>query len=223
MNENNHDRPTQLAMFGLEDERPYEPQFQNVGKGNRPPSAKLKAFVRHYIETRKLRESAIKAGYSKKNSHVIASRLLKKEYVQNMIRAEEEASLKRLGVTVDRFFKELTRLAYFDIRKLYREDGSLKHPSEWDDETASAVVSLEVFEEFENKGKNKNLIGFVKKIKASDKKGALELLAKSMGLLRENIVFPDKDGNPQDVSEKRLVVEFVGVNFNQQIETEKKG
>ena len=202
----------QLTIFG-EEELPYSPGFPEIVRGGERITAKERLFAQYYLETHKKRESAIRAGYSPKTAHVIANKLVKKSLISEWLKAEEEAGLKRAGVTVTRYFQELTRLAYFDIRKLFREDGSLKSPAEWDDDTAAGVVSLEINEEF-SKGKEKELVGFIKKVKAADKKGCLELLAKSMGLLKENIVFPDKNGNPQDLAPKRLVVEFVGSAAN---------
>lgn len=76
---------------------------------------------------------------------------------------------------------ELAKLAYFDLRQLYREDGSLKDPREWDDATAAAVASVEVFEEFAGKRKDRKQIGHTKKVKTWDKNRALDMLLRHLG------------------------------------------
>ena len=65
--------------------------------------------------------------------------------------------------------QEVGRLAFVDPRKFYREDGTLKTPMELDDNTAAALASIEVFEEFSGHGKNRALAGYLRKIKWADK------------------------------------------------------
>jgi phage terminase small subunit len=200
----------QITLFEL-DEQPAGPKFLPTKAGHRT-TAKQRAFVRYYLETRELSASAINAGYSPKTAGAIANRLMHKSQVAELIRQEEEEDLRRAGIDRTRALMELAKLAYFDLRQLYREDGSLKNPSEWDDATAAAVASVEVFEEFAGKGKDRKQIGHTKKVKTWDKNRALEMLLKHLGLLKENVVFPDKDGNPMSPGvqiQNRIEVVFV--------------
>jgi len=197
-------------MFGLP-EREAGLRFLPTKHGQKT-TAKQRAFVRYYLETHELGKSAIRAGYSEKNANTIANRLLRKSQVADLIRQEEEAALKRAGIDRTKALMELAKLAYYDPRKLYREDGSLKDPSEWDDATAAAVAQVEVFELFEGAGKNRRQIGFTKKVKGWDKNRALEMLLKHLGLLKKNVVFPDKDGNPMApgmVVQNKIEIVFV--------------
>lgn len=50
----------------------------------------------------------------------------------------------RTEVTADRVIQELAKIAFLDARKLFSPEGSLKAVHELDDDTAAAVVSLDV-------------------------------------------------------------------------------
>ncbi len=174
----------QIALFEME-EFPYDPTFPPTNEKGKRPTARELAFIRYFFESRKLKESAEKAGYSKKNAHIIANRLIKKSLISDMIREMEDAAIKLAGITRVRALTELARLAYFDPRKLYREDKTLKDPSEWDDETAAAVASVEVFEEFYGSGEKRIKIGETKKVKPWNKNEALKNILIHLGLLKE--------------------------------------
>ncbi len=133
----------------------------------------MMAFVAEYLKTNELAASAIKAGYAPKYAGTIANRLIQKSQVSELIRQEKEAALKRAGVELTRALLEIAKIAYYDPRKLYRKDGTLKEPSEWDDDTAAAIAQVEVFESFEGTGDKRRFIGHTKKVKSWDKKAAM--------------------------------------------------
>lgn len=122
-----------------------------------------------------------------KSASVQAARLLAKPSVQQAVRERSAATANRLEMTKDRIILEAARIALFDIRKLYRPDGSLKLPHELDDDTAAAIASIEIVEEFSGKGGDRELIGYTKKVKVVDKKGSVELAMKHLGLLKEKV------------------------------------
>jgi phage terminase small subunit len=198
----------QLLLPGIPEKERAEP-FLPTKKGGRI-TAKMMAFVAEYLKTNELAASAIKAGYAPKYAGSIANRLIQKSQVAELIQKEKKEALSRAGVELTRALLELAKLAYYDPRKLYRDDGTLKDPAEWDDSTAAAISQIETQEHFEGSGDKRRLTGHVKKVKAHDKKGALELILKYLGALKENIVFPDANGNPQDPSPKIIEVVFVG-------------
>jgi len=69
----------------------------------------------------------------------------------------------------ERILLELRRIATCDIRKLYNDKGDLLPVHEWPSDVAAQVQSIETVEEFEGKGKDKESIGYVKKIKLWNK------------------------------------------------------
>ena len=82
-------------------------------------------------------------------------------------------------------FKTITRLMQgqeFDIRKLFKEDGTLKQPHELDDDTAKAVI-----------GCTFDIAGKVKDYKMIDVKSCTELLGKHLNL------FEERDQKPVEI------------------------
>jgi phage terminase small subunit len=79
----------------------------------------------------------------------------------------------------ERLLLEMKRLASFDVRKLYRRDGTLKEPHELDDDTAAAVEQIEVSVAGDEE------IG-VKKIKAASKIAAMKELGKHFNIYEDH-------------------------------------
>jgi phage terminase small subunit len=145
--------------------------------------ARREAFAQAYIGNgRNGTQAAITAGYSPKTATVQAAQLLTDPNVRALINEAMEKHSKAAGLTVERVLEEVRRLSLADTRRLYREDGTLKRPDEWDDETAAAVAGLEVIEEFSGAGEARELSGHTKKIKLWDKNAALEKAMKHLGL-----------------------------------------
>lgn len=133
-----------------------------------------KAYLRAY-PTCKNEDYARKAG----------SRLMTKEDINSYINERLEARKNRTEITQDMVLKELSKIAFLDIRKMYNENGGLKNIQDVDDDTAGAIISLESSEEFEGYGDDREQSGWCRKVKMSDKAKALELLGKHLGMFKE--------------------------------------
>ena len=83
----------------------------------------------------------------------------------------------RLDASVDRIARETARIAFFDPRELFTEEGDPIPVHELPDDTARAIAGVDVEELFEGKGADRVLIGHVKKYKIAPKMDALRLLA----------------------------------------------
>jgi phage terminase small subunit len=151
-------------------------------------NAKQERFVQEYLIDLNATQAAIRAGYTKKNADQVSSRLIGKSQVAEAIAKGKEAMAKRNGITQDRVLQEYGRLAFADIRKLYKEDGSLKAPHELDDDTAAALSSIEVVEMgggLEVGQDIKHVPMYTKKVRLWDKKGALDSVGKHLGMFVE--------------------------------------
>ena len=93
---------------------------------------------------------------------------------------------KRMGrdmaVTTANVLKELSRLAFFDPRKLFNADGTPKHITELDDDTAMSVAGLDVEDIVVGSGQDRKQIGVVRKYKIADKGRNLERLGNYLGM-----------------------------------------
>ncbi len=82
---------------------------------------------------------------------------------------------------------EIRFLARFDIRRLYKDDGTLKNIAELDAQTARAVAAVEVDEIFEGAGAERQQVGETTKIKLWDKLKALDMAARNRGLVTDRV------------------------------------
>ncbi|MCY1388615.1 Terminase small subunit [compost metagenome] len=140
---------------------------------------KQRRFVDEYLIDLSATQAAIRAGYSQKTAGSIGEENLRKPEIAAAIAERMKDREQRTEITQDRVLQELARLAFLDVRKAFNADGSLKPIHELDDDTAAAVAGMDIAEI----GSGEDAIGFVKKIKLSDKKGALELVMRHLGMV----------------------------------------
>lgn len=134
------------------------------------------------------------AGVSYESAQPCASRLLRNVLIKQAVEERQADARKRLELTKDNVLRQLARMAMGDPRRLYRDDGTLRAPHELDDECAAMVQQIEVFEEFAGKGNERELIGYTRKVRLVDRKGALELAMKNLGLVKEKVEHDVKPG-----------------------------
>lgn len=139
---------------------------------------------------------AYKVAYPKckedETANAASSRMLRNVNVQEYISEKQKEIEKRTEVTQDMVIKELAKIAFLDIRKLYTENGQLKNVADIDSDTAGAISSLETLEKYEGYGDDREKIGDTQKVKLLDKTKALELLGKHLGMFKEKVTI---DGN----------------------------
>jgi phage terminase small subunit len=148
---------------------------------------KQKAFATEYVIDYNATQAAIRAGYSEKAAYNQGNRLMKNDEVQAMIGELEEAASERTAITKDMVVKELAKIAFVDPRKLYDEEGRPKDISFLDPDTAAALSSVDIYEEFNYNGDEKELMGYTKKYKWADKLRALEMLGKHLGMFTDKV------------------------------------
>lgn len=139
---------------------------------------KQKRFVAEYLVDLNATAAAKRAGYSEKTACEQAARLLANVKVQTAVQEAEQARQERTEITQDMVLREMSKLAFFDIRKMFDKNGKPLDISALNADTAAALVGLDVQDVTDNDG---NYIGFVKKYKMADKIRALELLGKHLG------------------------------------------
>ena len=164
---------------------PKKPASKKRVAGTAAPrelTAKQSQFVQEYLVDLNATQAAIRAGYSAKTAEQQGYQLLQKPSVQAAIAARQKEREQRTAVTADRVLLEAARLALFDPRKLFNDDGSPKGITELDDDTAAAVAGIEVVEQFEGSGKDRVFVGYLKKYRIADKNSALEKLFRHHGL-----------------------------------------
>jgi phage terminase small subunit len=143
-------------------------------------------FCQEYLKDLNAKQAAIRAGYSEKTAPEQASRLLTNVNVQNRIQLGMNKRTKRTEIEADRIIRELARIGFSDTREIFNDDGNVKPVSQWPAHIARCIQSVEVLEEYQGSGVDRQFIGYTKKIKLWDKVKALELLGK------HKVLFADK-------------------------------
>ena len=130
-------------------------------------------------------EAYVQAGDSKNGAAGAASKLQKTAKVCKRI-AEIKGNIvavavEKSGVCLADVLSELRALVHADPRKVFSENGDLLPVSEWPDEVAAMVASVEIEALFDGQGKDRTHIGYTKKVKFWDKNSAIEKAMKHLG------------------------------------------
>lgn len=107
-----------------------------------------------------------------------AAKALATTSIQEYLQERLEARKKRVEITQDRVLQEWSRLAFFDPRKLFDDEGHPIPIHELDIDTAAAIAGLDVEEITLDKVK----IGSVKKYKIASKNHALDSVGRHLGM-----------------------------------------
>lgn len=102
--------------------------------------------------------------------------IMRRQRVRDVIHLIDQEVGATLGVTAHKMIGHLAAVAFGDVRGLFNEDGSMKLPHEWSDFDAAAVESVETDELFAGSGREREQIGYTRKIKRASKLKAIELL-----------------------------------------------
>jgi phage terminase small subunit len=114
-----------------------------------------------------------KAGEAAKHPDVIA--------VVNWIVSQAVVQAKD---SVERLVEELCRIGYTDPITIFDDDDNLLPIREWPEDMRRALSGIEILEEYQGQGKNREYIGRTKKVKFWDKGMSLERVAKIKGYLK---------------------------------------
>jgi phage terminase small subunit len=167
------------APRGRSDQFRYRGAVMGKGKAGTSKAAaaaRRAAFMDAYMGNgHNATQAAIAAGYSARSAASQGQRLLKDVENSGDLAEAARKVAKSAGLTAEGVLEELWRIVGFDLRKLYREDGSLKNITELDDETRAGVASFEIDER-----------GHVTKIKFWDRLRAIEMAMKHQGLFERD-------------------------------------
>ena len=161
---------------------------------------KQQAFIQEYLVDLNSTASAIRAGYSARNADKIGPELLGKTRIKEAIQQAIEARAKRTGITADRVLNEYAKIAFADIKDFLSfktentsigvdDDGKVitayqqiinVKPSDSVDGTMIQEVSISP----------KGVFAF----KLHDKKGALDMIGKHLGMFIDKTELTGKNG-----------------------------
>lgn len=153
-------------------------------------TAKQAQFVREYLIDLNATQAAIRSGYSAKTAGAIGDENLRKPEIASAIQEAMDARSARTGITADRVLQEIAKVGFSDIRKLFADDGTLRHITMLDDDTAAFVSSVKVVAQKGQKADEDNPhfeIENTLEIKMWDKLSALDKLGKHLKLFTDKV------------------------------------
>jgi phage terminase small subunit len=144
---------------------------------------KQSAFVQEYLIDKNGKQAAIRAGYAPKNAEITASQLLRLPKVDQVVTSELQRIGEKQGITVERVLAEYAKLAFLDPAQFFDKAGDLIPIHKLPKETAAALTAMDVKQMYKDGVPE----AVIKKIKFSDKKAALDSLAKHLGMFVEKV------------------------------------
>jgi phage terminase small subunit len=155
-----------------------------------------RTFVSEYLKTKNAKQSAIKAGFSKKTAESQASRLLRNVKVKAEIDKALSKVEEKALITVAEVVSELKKIGFADLRRAYGPDNKILPLSQIPDDVAAALVGVESEELYEGTGQDRERVGDTVKVKLADKVRCLEALGKHLGIFIERRELSGPNGGP---------------------------
>lgn len=136
-------------------------------------------FVDEYLIDLNATQAAIRSGYSKKTAEKIGSENLKKPEIEAAINAAKDQRSQRTKIDADWVLNRLAEEAEADVADIFNENGDIKPVREWPKIWRQGLIAgMDVEALFEGFGEDREQIGFVKKLRISDRVRRLELIGK---------------------------------------------
>lgn len=166
-------------------------------------SQREELFIDEYMKDMNGQQAAIRAGYAKSGASVQASKLLGKAKVAEALAKKMHERSIRTQVTQDRVLEEYAKIAFFDPRRMYREDGSPIPVHELPPEVAAAISSIEIDDIWEGSGEDRRYVGTTNKIKMASKVAALDSCARHLGMFNDKLQIDVNTGLAEKLARAR--------------------
>ena len=169
-------------------------------------NAKQQRFVDEYLIDLNATQAAIRAGYSVESAYSQGQRLLKKAEVAAALETAMAARAKRTEITADMVLQELAKLGFSDIRRAVQWRANVTAMVE-DPETGEQRLAVTNEVQLIDSDKLDDATGAAVaevsqtaqgglKLKFHDKKGALDLIGKHLGMFVERRELSGPGGAP---------------------------
>jgi len=171
--------------------------------------ARHELFCQERVSGRSIIDSYVAAGFKRDTGN--ATVLNGKPHIQERLAELKTAAAERVEITQAMVLAELGKIGFSDIRKLFTDDGKLKHVTMLDDDAAAAIQSIEVDTVKRRKLKDgeehdETEIEGTIKVKLWDKRSALVDIGKHIGMFKEGLPEPPQVNiNISDTELARLI------------------
>lgn len=162
---------------------------KNSEDDTRPLTDKEEWLCREFVadagENQTRAYARVYPGTTYESARVLASKLFAKVNIQSRIAELRVERNKRLEISADRVLLELSKLAFYDPRGFFDEDGRLKPLGELDPDQAAVIGGIETFHKVT--GEDGDGMCITTKIKLPEKKGALELIGRNLKMWTDKV------------------------------------
>jgi phage terminase small subunit len=155
-------------------------------------------FVEEYLIDLNATQAAIRAGYSKRTANKQGAQLLVNVNVAKVIDAAKTARSEKIGADSEHVLQRLVCEAEADLADLFDPKTNDLLPVErwppiW---RVGLVQGVEIEALYEGTGKNRVLIGYIKKVKLDSRIRRLELIGKhvQVNAFQETVNYKEMDG-----------------------------
>lgn len=149
---------------------------------SRPMTPKEHRFCEEYIVDLNATQAAIRAGYSRHTAYAIGSENLKKPEIAAEIERLKDQRSERTKISADWLLQRLSEEATADVADIYDpETGALLPVNEWPliwRQGLVAGIDVEVIRDPDSGAE----VGYVKKIKVSDRAKRLEMIGRHVNV-----------------------------------------
>lgn len=147
---------------------------------------KQQRFVEEYLVDLNATQAAIRAGYSAKTAEQQGHQLLKNTSVAEAVSEAQAARSERTEITQNQVLRELAKIGFSDIRKLFTPGGNLMPIGDLDDDAAACLSSIEITTR-KARGGDDDEVEEVAKIRLWDKRAALVDIGKHLGMFKDKV------------------------------------
>lgn len=138
---------------------------------------KQKLFVEEYLIDLNATQAAIRAGYSPDTAQEQSSRLLSNVMIKRAVDKAMAERSKRTGINQDRVLQELARIGFFRITDVI-DPATAKIKKDASDDDLACIQSVKI---------KPNEWGTEREVKLCDKKAALELIGRHLGMWNDKL------------------------------------
>lgn len=162
---------------------------QTVKAPETEPSAYFKLsrrrqhFVDLYVELGVGAEAYRRIWAKAKRPDNAAYKLLRLPQIAQAVQERIDRAIHEAGVNQFRTIQELARVAFFDMRRIYAEDGTILPINKLPADIAAGLAAIEIEDLFEGRGEARECVGTLHKYKAWSKVDALKLLMEFQKLI----------------------------------------
>lgn len=155
-------------------------------------NVKQKRFVDEYLIDLNATQAAIRAGYSKKRASEIGYQLLQKTTVQESIQKSMDDRANRTQITADRVLQEYAKIGFADIKD-FLSFRTAQTVVDRDKEGKPVIDYASIIELKDSEQVDGAVISEVSlkdgslKFKLHDKKGALDSIARHLGMFNDKL------------------------------------